>query len=54
MCMYQAKKRFVALPSVNCRPFNIAQNTTSEAEGRQFTVSKVTQRLCSIDPHVHM
>ena len=54
MCMYQAKKRFVTLPSVNCRPFNIAQNATSEAEGRQLTVSKVTQRLCSIDPHVHM
>ena len=57
-------KRCVTLPSVYCRPFasrvvfcgtansksfNIAQNTTSEAKGRQFTEGKVTQRLFSFD-----
>ena len=34
--------------------FNIVQNTTSETEGQQFTVSKLTQRLFSIDPCTHL
>ena len=31
----------------NSKSFKIAQNTTSEAKGRQFTEGKVTQRLFS-------
>ena len=50
----QKKKGFVTLTLVNCRPFNITQNTTSEAEGRQLTVGNVTQRLFSIDPCTYL
>ena len=48
------KKRFVTLLLVNCRPFNISQNTTSEAEAQQLTVGNVTQRLFSIDPCTYL
>ena len=48
------KKRFVTLLLVNCRPFNISQNTTSEAEAQELTVGNVTQRLLSIDPCTYL
>ena len=54
--MYQSKKkkkRFVTLLLVNCRPFNISQNTTSEAEVKQLTVGNVTQLLLALI-HVHI
>ena len=33
----------------NSKSFKVAQNTTSEAKGRQFTEAKVTHRLFSFD-----
>ena len=40
--------------TVNSKSLKMAQNTTSEQKERQFTVGKVTQRLCSIDPVTYL
>ena len=38
----------------NSKSFKMAQNTTSEAKGQQFTVGKVIQSLFSIDPFTYL
>ena len=45
---------FVEQQTANSKSFKIAQNTTSEPKGRQFTKGKVTQRLFSFDKYTYL